>query len=70
MHTHIVVDKKSEFILGVIQSHQSLEEFRKKWSWLLDEYSNQHIWILLFVLEEKHMSIFQTNACAMECCLT
>lgn len=52
-YTHIVVDKNFEFIFGVIQGQQPLEEFRKKWSWLLNEYSNEHIWKLLFRLEDK-----------------
>lgn len=47
-YTYIVVDKNVEFIFGIIQSQQPVEEFRKKWSWLLNEYSNQHSWILLF----------------------
>lgn len=54
-HTHVVVDKNSEFIFGVIQSQQPMEEFRQKWSWLLDEYTDQHIWILLFILEERQI---------------
>lgn len=52
-YTHIVVDKNFEFIFGIIQGQQPLEEFREKWSWLLNEYSNQHVWILLFRLERS-----------------
>lgn len=54
--THIVVDKKFKFVLRIIQSQQPLEEFREKWSWLLDEHSDQHIWILLFRLVERQIS--------------
>ncbi len=57
-NTHVVVDKEFEFILGVIQGHQLLEEFRKKWGWLLNEHSNEHIWIFLFRLEENKLVIF------------
>lgn len=58
VYTHIVVDKKFEFIFGVVQSQQSLEEFRKEWGWLLDEHSDLHIRILLFIVEERQISMF------------
>lgn len=53
VYTHIVVNKNSEFILGIIQGEQPLEEFRKKWSWLLNEYPDHHVWILLFRLKGR-----------------
>ena len=53
VYTHIVVDKNFEFIFGIIQGEQPLEEFREKWSWLLNEHSHQHVRILLFRLERR-----------------
>lgn len=59
--THIVVNKEFQFIFWIVQSQQPLEKFRQKWSWLLYEHSHQHVWILLFRLEERQMSSFLNN---------
>lgn len=59
--THVVVDKYFKFIFGIIQGQQPLEEFRKKWSRLLNEHSNQHVWIVLFRLEEAQVTSILNN---------
>lgn len=68
------MDKNFDFIFGVIQSQEPLEEFRKKWSRLLDEHSDQHIGILLFIVTDRligmcptkqlcYGTLFNTNHC-------
>lgn len=46
--THAVVNKDVQFIFGIIQTQEPVEELWQEWSRLLDECTNSHLWKFLF----------------------